>query len=154
MGTEYNSSTGQWAPELRIQFHRMQNGKINSSPLPKMERFCSLFQTCAAATYLSWLWLLQDPSMNQLNRIYKKKWRLSSELRKWDKHRGQQKGRGTSKEPGEAADGGQEMREVGPPPPRATRATTLSQAQAPAGPASAPASHSAKDHRDQSHQRM
>lgn len=29
--------------------------RINSSPLPKMERFYSLFQTCAAATYLCWL---------------------------------------------------------------------------------------------------
>lgn len=44
--------------------------QINSSPLPKMERFYSLFQTCATATYLCWLWLLQDPSVNQFNRIY------------------------------------------------------------------------------------
>lgn len=34
-----------------------------------MERFYSLFQTCAAATYFSWLQLLEDPSTNQFNRI-------------------------------------------------------------------------------------
>jgi len=43
---------------------------IISSPLPKMERFYSFFQTCAAATYLCWLWLSQDPSVNQFNRTY------------------------------------------------------------------------------------
>lgn len=37
--------------------------RVNSSPLPKMERFYSLFQTYAAATYLRWLWLSQDPSV-------------------------------------------------------------------------------------------
>lgn len=35
-----------------------------------MERFYSLFQTCAAATYLCRLWLSQHPSVNKSNRTY------------------------------------------------------------------------------------
>lgn len=83
--------------------------QINSSPLPKMERFYSLFQTCAAATYLCWLWLLQDPSVNQFNRIYtqpKKNWLFSFGLEKKDEHSSLQDGRGTSKQPVEEAEKG------------------------------------------------
>lgn len=73
--------------------------RINSLPLPKMERFYSVFQTCAAATYLCGLWLSQDPPMNQFNRIYTqpKKLLFSFGSEKRDEHSSQQEGRSTSK---------------------------------------------------------
>lgn len=59
-----------------------------------MEKFYSLFQTCAAATYLYKLWLSQDPSMNQSNRIYSQ-WKKADCLllgQGRDEHSSQQEG--------------------------------------------------------------